>query len=81
MNRQLLEMMRTDMKTTKMKGNYNTWVLICPFHVDHARPEHQSLFIDVRHDHFNCIKCGKKGKLDDLDAELEKKQLHDANRY
>lgn len=72
MNSQLLKMMIDDIPRLKMKGNYNVWTILCPFHTDFRRPELPQLLIDIRAQRFNCVGCGKKGDLEKLGDMLKK---------
>lgn len=80
MNRQILELMQGDLKKVKAKGNFNTWIVLCPFHDTFKRPDHPTLFIDIKNQNYNCLDCQARGKLEDLERKLEKMELQSNQR-
>lgn len=72
MNNDILNMMRYALPELKARGNYNTWVVICPFHTDKRRPDLPQLCIDIKNQNYVCLGCGEKGNLDKMERELDK---------
>lgn len=70
LKKELIDMMINDFPSLKIKGNHNNWILKCPFH--HDIKERPQFFIDVKYNNYHCIGCGIRGKVDNLESDLER---------
>lgn len=68
--KEIIDLMLRDFIDLKLKGNHNTWVLKCPFHYDIK--ERQQFFVDVKSNNYHCIACGIRGKVDNLENDLDR---------
>lgn len=74
MNKEILRLMSDEFPKMQMKGDFNTWIIVCPFH-EPLNPKNikPSLFLDIRVGNYHCIGCGTRGKLKELMRDLEEK--------
>lgn len=74
MNKEILRLMLDVFPKMQLKGDFNTWVMVCPFHepLNPGKLKPQ-FFVDIKSSNYNCIGCGTRGKLKDLIRDLEEK--------
>ena len=74
MNKEILRLMLDVFPQMQLKGDFNTWVMVCPFHEPlNPRNIKPQFFIDVKSSNYHCIGCGIRGKTKELIRDLEEK--------